>query len=534
MRVAAPPTEPVPPSSSIIQTLFPVIGGVGIFGFALVYGNTAFLYIGAAMMVLLLGFSFAMRWSQKRSVRKRAAADATRCAKYLRERDDELARAGELQRAALRRLYPDPSALWADVVKRRGVWERRPDHDDFLDVRLGTGKVKLDRPVEFDISGNPLTEYQPIPLREAQGVVGRRTLLMHQPVVSDFGAIGVLAVTGDAERSRAWARALMVQLASFRSPHDVVLTAAVPAEASENWTWAKWLPHTWVEAAVRDSAAPVRAIALARDAAELEALLEPTIGARLEALRRMAEADVRGPEVGIVAPELVLFIDGYAPSHAANGVAAFRELLSRARDLRALVVLLCPDRDSEPTDIDARLSIPARGAARFERAGRDAEAIEELAPGAVDVGTAEAIARSLTPLRLAEGGGGERSLADAVRLVELLGLESADELDPAVAQRPRPRRQSLRVPFGSAPTGRWSRSTSSRPPRRAWARTGSWSAPPARARANPCGRSSRAWRRPTTRRRSPSCSSTTRAVRRSPSSRACRTSPASSPTSSAT
>ena len=452
MRVAAPPTEPVPPSSSIIQTLFPVIGGVGIFGFALVYGNTAFLYIGAGMMVLLLGFSFAMRWSQKRGVRKRAASDARRYARYLRERDDELAEAGELQRAALRRLYPEPAALWADVMKRRGVWERRPDHDDFLSVRLGRGAVKLDRPVEFDITGNPLTEYQPIPLREAQGVVGRRTRLGQQPVVVDLTDIGVLAVTGDLERSRAWARALMVQLAAFRSPHDVVLTAAFPQEAADDWTWAKWLPHAWVEAAVPD-AAPVRAVALARDAAELEALLEPTLGARLEALRRMAEANVGGAEVGLVAPELVLIIDDYAPSHAANGLGAFRELLARARDLRALVILLCRDRESEPTDIAARLSIPARGSARFERAARDAEAIDELVPDAVDVGTAEALARSLTPLRLAEGGGGERSLGDTVRLVELLGLESADDADPKVLQAPRPRRETLRVPFGIGADG---------------------------------------------------------------------------------
>src|SRR6476661_6872050 len=342
MRVAAPPTEPVPPSSSIIQTLFPVIGGVGIFGFALVYGNTAFLYIGAAMMILLLGVSFAMRWSQKRSVRKRAAADARRYAKYLRERDHELAEAGELQRAALRRLYPDPAALWADVVKRRGVWERRPGHDDFLHVRVGKGAVKLDRPIEFDITANPLTEYQPIPLREAQGVVGRRARLGQQPVVVDLAEVGVLAVTGSAERARAWARALMVQLAAFRSPHDIVLTATFPTDAADDWTWAKWLPHAWVEAAVPDAPAPVRAVALARDAAELEALLEPTLGARLEALRRMAEADVGGREVGLVAPELVVFVDGYAPGHAANSVAAFRELLARARDLRALVVLLCP------------------------------------------------------------------------------------------------------------------------------------------------------------------------------------------------
>src|SRR5918999_3794378 len=104
VRIAPPPTEPPPPHTSIIQILFPVIGGVGLLGFALVYGNSAFLIVAGAMIGLLLIFSVGMRWSQKRQVRKRAAEDARRYARYLRERDAELAEAGELQRAALGRL----------------------------------------------------------------------------------------------------------------------------------------------------------------------------------------------------------------------------------------------------------------------------------------------------------------------------------------------------------------------------------------------------------------------------------------------
>ena len=108
LRIAPPPTQPPPPHTSLIQILFPVVGGVGLVGFAIVYRNSAFLIVAGAMIVLLLVFSIGMRWSQKRSVRKRAAEDARRYAKYLRERDAELAEAGELQRAALARLYRTP------------------------------------------------------------------------------------------------------------------------------------------------------------------------------------------------------------------------------------------------------------------------------------------------------------------------------------------------------------------------------------------------------------------------------------------
>ena len=73
LRIAPPPVQPPPPHTSIIQMLFPIVGGVSMVGFALVYRNTLFLYIAGGMIALLLLFSLGMRWSQKRQVRKRAA-----------------------------------------------------------------------------------------------------------------------------------------------------------------------------------------------------------------------------------------------------------------------------------------------------------------------------------------------------------------------------------------------------------------------------------------------------------------------------
>src|SRR5688500_6681626 len=96
LRIAPPPTQPVPPHTSAIQLLFPVVGGVGMVGLAIVYRSSMSLYIAGAVLLLLLTFSFGMRWSQRRGVRKRAAEEARRYAKYLRERDSELAEAGEL------------------------------------------------------------------------------------------------------------------------------------------------------------------------------------------------------------------------------------------------------------------------------------------------------------------------------------------------------------------------------------------------------------------------------------------------------
>ena len=447
LRIAPPPTQPPPPHTSIIQLLFPVVGGVGMVGFALVYGNTLFLYIAGAMILLLLLFSLGMRWSQKRGVRKRAADEARRYSKYLRERDRELAEAGELQRGALARLYPDPGRLWTLLVKRANVWERRPDHRDFLHVRLGTGNVALDREVEFDLGMNPLAEYQAHSLQEARKLVERRRTLRGEPVVVDLAEVGVLAVTGDRGHARSWARTLMNQLAAWRAPHDVRLLTVFDPEHADDWEWGKWLPHQRVDPNV-----PGRFL-FARSMSELDGLLEPELRPRLEQLRRIAEAGIGGREIPLVAPELVVILDGYRPDHPANELPAFRELLTRARQLKCVLILLTDAHELEPSHIDARLTVPERGAGAWELWGQDAPSIPEVFLDHVDLGTAEATARTLTPLRLAEGGDGERGLSMNVRLVDLLGLPSADALDPETSWRPRPRALSLRAPIGRAADG---------------------------------------------------------------------------------
>src|SRR5690349_13866703 len=76
LRIAPPPTQPVPAHASIIQMLFPVVGGLGMIGYAFVYRNPAFLFVAGGMLGLMLLFSLGMRWSQRRGVRKRAAEEA--------------------------------------------------------------------------------------------------------------------------------------------------------------------------------------------------------------------------------------------------------------------------------------------------------------------------------------------------------------------------------------------------------------------------------------------------------------------------
>ena len=110
LRIAPPPTQPQPAHTSIIQLLFPVVGGLGMVGYAFVYRNPTFLYVAGGMLSLMLLFSIGMRWSQKRGVRERAAEEARRYAQVPARAGGRAGRGGDLQRGALEPAVPGARA----------------------------------------------------------------------------------------------------------------------------------------------------------------------------------------------------------------------------------------------------------------------------------------------------------------------------------------------------------------------------------------------------------------------------------------
>lgn len=113
--------------------------------------------------------------------------------------------------------WPDPATVLLTALgPGRRLWERDPDHPEFLAVRLGT----TDR---AELSGVPVT----VGLRET----------------------GSLGLAGPGDRLAGFARSVVAQLAALHSPSDleIVLVSADrnrPLEERRRaWGWLGWLPH---------------------------------------------------------------------------------------------------------------------------------------------------------------------------------------------------------------------------------------------------------------------------------------------------
>jgi len=449
LRLHAPPTKPEPPTGGgFMQAAFPALGSMGMVGFALVYNNRLFLYIAVGMVFLSILMVIGMRWSQARSVKKRRVSNRRKYRAYLSSVERQLAEDANTQLVTADRLYPDHERLWGLVLSRRHLWERRGFDPDFLQVRVGRGPVPHTRPIRLELSDDPITEREADLEDEAATVRKRWARVTDVPVVIDLEEATVVSMVGPPDSTRALARSLVSQLVAFRAPNDLRVLAAFDPEDIADWEWMKWLPHARSSARPPKGAKGPPPVLLADSPELLARLLDGELGPRIEQLGRIDEqGSISGRDTPLAGPRLVIIVDGYSPKSQVARLASIRDVMERGTRLQTTLILLTDAPEREPSEADVRVVLTPSAATIEERRGDERRRSEGVWPDSADAGLCEAIARSLAPLRLEDHDSGA-PVTDDVRLLDLIGHRSAQDIDPAQTWRERSPRERLRVPIG--------------------------------------------------------------------------------------
>src|SRR5215218_9203587 len=245
LTVASPPTVAGNPSSLAgwLQYLVPLVGSGGslAFLFAVPGPRPAWLVAlvaGAAAASVVAGL--ALRLAERRAARRARRRYLDHLTRTARQADHLAAD----QLAVAEHLHPGPRRLWTTVTQTDRLWERRPTDSDFLTVRIGRGPVPLAAPARLDTGHDPLADHDPGLLAAAEELIRRATWLPVAPVPVSLRGLGVLALTGPPDRTRALARAIVCELAAFHAPDDLRIHAAHPSASHQAWRWMQWLPHT--------------------------------------------------------------------------------------------------------------------------------------------------------------------------------------------------------------------------------------------------------------------------------------------------
>jgi DNA segregation ATPase FtsK/SpoIIIE, S-DNA-T family len=321
-------------------------------------------------------------------------------------------------------------------------------------VRVGTGLIPLSCPVRLDGSSDPLarSKYDPALLAEAELLVSTYQSLGNEPFVIPLRKIGTLSIVGPRAATRALTRVILCQISAFHTPEDVHILTFAPGDALQEWSWLKWLPHArrLRQVKIEKQQAPEPLALLADAVGDYRELLIKQINPELE--RRREAGDDKSQGSGqVVKPHFILVLDGF--SH--RMVAQVPELESIVRDavrLGVTVICIVDDHSSEPASLQTRITISPTGELKFAQTTFGGRRDEKITADSCSIQMCESIARVQAPLSLADKGN-KLDLSQDVRLLDLLGMHSADAIQVPNIWKPRARKDLLNIPIGSRSNG---------------------------------------------------------------------------------
>lgn len=387
-----------------------------------------------AMMGLgMAGMGAGQALTQSSTRRDKVGGERRDYLRYLSQTRRQVRRYAEKQRDALAWRHPDPESLWSLVLTSR-LWERRPSHPDFGEVRVGTGTQRLAVRIT-PLQTSPVEDLEPVSAKALRRFTRAYTTIPHQPVALYIRGFAHIRLDGDRAAALGFARALLAQLVAFHAPDELRIAVSAAAPRRAEWSWVKWLPHAQ-HSADADAAGPVR-----------------LVGESLEEVERLL-----GRDFG----ERARFETGTAPSRAEPFVIVVND---GGRIQPGSRFLVSGYRNAVLVDFDAHDGGNARQRLRLDITGVDVHSVEHdrvgrevrthlAAPDRLSAVRVTALARLLA--RHSAGVSGEQvadGLAADLDLPQLLGLGDLERFDPRPGWVARAAGERLRVPIGVAADG---------------------------------------------------------------------------------
>ena len=399
----SPPRKPDQPAKPMRfgwgALIIPVILGLGMA--VLIHPRMAIFAIFSPAMLLANWFE------DRRRVRREKRETGEAFQHALQRFRRELSHAHQLEDRRLRTNALTPAELEhrAQSVDSR-IWERRPAHDDFMTLPLGSGCLQWQPAWTEPPSAEVLEAFQPF------------AELHDVPVTAQFGPGEVAGVAGDRTAALGVVRLLVTQAAVLHGPADLAIS--IFTERPDDWGWAKWLPH--VDAGGRRRLA----------------------GARSEIEQVVAML----PEVESGGRRHLLVVD--LPDLLTGPQAMIRDVLKEGKERGITAVAMAQRTLDLPSLATTIVAVePGRSHVRYPD-GTDIE----FAPWMIGGRTARRISRALARIDDPESAQTGTSLPPMVHLAGLLGL--SDEPQGAIATRWRQGAGRPTAPIGLSTEGPFS------------------------------------------------------------------------------
>lgn len=380
-----------------------------------------------------------------KAVRRQSQLNEKKYRKILAKTRAHLREQANLQRQAALAIDPDPEQLEQRIIERTRLWERRAEDPDFLSVRVGKGK----RPFTITIESPDIDLTEPL-AADIQKLKDQFITVHDIPCSVSLTKVKSLGVTGRRQDVAALMRGILCQIATHHSPEDVRIFGIYPISQKHDWQWMAELPHTLALKAGNQD----RLVAAGEDEANelLNVLLE-----ELSQRASKNEGDgtapvVANPNAPPPLPHLVVIVHDYVE---VRKHPALTHAFKLGEQLGVSVIYMVAQQQAIPSECRGVVRLSDEGLVNYAAAGFAGETFDEVYADTMELDMARKVALALLPLHVVQEGEDAVDLPSNVRLLDLLELPFADQLD-VEKWWSQPRFGRLRVPIGTGIDGpRW-------------------------------------------------------------------------------
>lgn len=438
----SPPEIPPPKSGGNFRTILmmlPMLAGAGAMAMMMTSGGGGRGPLGGVMGAMygvsMLGMMVTQMGRGNDDQAQQLDTERRNYFRYLGQMRGRVRETADEQRRATMWIHPDPSGLWS-VAGTRRMWERRVADDDFASIRVALGHQAFAQRI-MPPESKPIDDLEPLTVGALRRFMATHRRVPTMPISVDVRSYERVIITGDADRARRLAYAMVTQLAIWHAPTDLRLMFCIPTEHTAAWDWAKWLPHTQHPDKV-DGLGQVRL--MANDPADLARLAEGAGGTAPE-----------NPPAQVVvldeSPDLVQVGHFGGPSTRVTSIHLTSGEAPRRIDNRTVVLHVDPS---------GHLTVHLRreGGVRSSDIG-PADQIPMV--------NAEMAARALAPWRMPSRvveSAEDDDVAEPVPEEKpkdwptQLGIPDPTDIDTNDAWKPRSLHDRLRISIGNSPQGR--------------------------------------------------------------------------------
>lgn len=181
---------------------------------------------------------------QKNQQKKRENTRQEKYKEYIEQKRNTIHSEMERERQVLLENYITLEEC-ANIIlsRKRNLWEREIDQNDFLDLRLGLGTTSFQGTVKYPEERFSLEDDN---LQKLVLDLGKESKeLENVPINLSFVKNNISAIIGDGKQKNSFIDGLMLQLITFHSYDDLKIVVFTNDKNENRWDYLKSIPHCW-------------------------------------------------------------------------------------------------------------------------------------------------------------------------------------------------------------------------------------------------------------------------------------------------